>query len=264
MKLGASSFRKSNRVAAGAPTAFLIHRSMNADPERVGDIHLCSASFGTPLQRSGTAFDSAHGQNGQPRRRSLQHWITWPGRFLGAPLIRAALFSVVLPMLGAPTVQADVLTVVNFGDPASEARHNVTAQHAESVGYTYPSHWVINVRASGFQPGQEPYRAIDGNDGTHWEVSGKPPPPMERGQWIELDFNRAIKLETVSIRWLGDRLYRFKIYDKPFEDFRRVALEATSSGQSAELETVTLPEPVVTRAVRIEFVSETDGVPQGI
>ena len=156
------------------------------------------------------------------------------------------------------------LTVIDLGNAASETEHNVQTSFTEAVNYNYPSHWVMNVRASAFHQGHEPYRVIDGNPETCWQVSGPPPEPMAKGQWIELDLNRTITFEEISIQWIGDKSYDFIVYSKPFSDQRQQVFEGRSNGRSAESEHFQIGRRVKTRAIRIEFDTDENGGMQGI
>ena len=176
------------------------------------------------------------------------------------PLLWAALGGLTLASVAGAQVTANVV----FGDAASEKAHNVSVTSAELVRDAYPQRWVMSVRASAFQDDHEPHRAIDGDDQTHWQVAGRPPAPMARGNWIELDLNESMTVESVQVRWTGDRPYSFKIYDKPFSDLRRLRLEGRSAEKPGALETYALPEPTRTRAVRVEFAVDPENRPQGI
>ncbi|MBC7785835.1 MAG: discoidin domain-containing protein [Burkholderiales bacterium] len=179
-------------------------------------------------------------------------------------LHRARDAGVLLAIIMASAVQGATPDTLKLGDAESEAVHKVVAEHTEIVGYVYPDNWVMAARASGFHKGHEPHQALDGKPDTHWEISGHPQAPMVRGHWLEVDLNRSIKLEEVSIQWLGDKPYDFQIQDKPFEDLRQVRHSGKSRGQSTELEIYRVAEPRETRAIRIEFAVDPAAGPQGI
>jgi hypothetical protein len=155
-------------------------------------------------------------------------------------------------------------TAIDVGDPASESRHSVTSSYSERVSFTLPEHWIMSVRASAYEAGHAPASVIDGKAKTHWQVSGPPQAPMARGNWIEVDLNRAMEIDEIAVHWYGDAPYDYKIYEKPFSDFRRLELASRSRGQGDALETIRLPRTVNTRAIRIEFATDPDGAPQGI
>lgn len=161
-------------------------------------------------------------------------------------------------------IYAQNLTVIDLGNTASETKHNVHTQYSDVVNYHYPIHWVMNIRASAFHNDHEPYRVIDGKTDTYWQVSGPPPEPMARGQWIELDLNRTVTFEEISVHWLGDKSYNFIVYSKPFSDYRQQVFEGRSNGRSEEPERYQMGSKVKTRAIRIEFAPEEDGSLQGI
>lgn len=152
---------------------------------------------------------------------------------------------------------------IMLGDPASEKTHRVQAENTKVVEFSYPDYSYMTVRASAFEEGHEPWLVLDADPDSHWQVRGKPPEPMVRGQWIEVELDRPTKIDEVSVRWLGTKPYKFIIYEKPWEDFRRPMFEGESRGGS-EIETYKLPKPMQTRAVRIEFEPTEDGSPQGI
>lgn len=151
-----------------------------------------------------------------------------------------------------------------LGDAASEKAHAVAAEGTKVVSFNYPKFSFMTVRASAYEPGSEPWRVLDADPQTHWQVRGKPPEPMVKGQWIEVELDRPTRIDEVSVKWLGDKPYKFIIYEKPWEDFRRPVFEGVSAGTPDKLEAYKLPKPMQTRAVRIEFEPAQDGAPQGI
>lgn len=121
----------------------------------------------------------------------------------------------------------------------------------------------MSTRASAFLRDHEPHRAIDGNPATDWRVTGPPPAPMARGNWLEVELNQSATIPFIEVQWMGSSLYEYKVYKKPRDDFREQIVE----GRSVENEPVTridLPPETLTRAIRIEFATDADQAPQGI
>ena len=166
--------------------------------------------------------------------------------------------------LAAP--QEDVNSTLELGNKEAERAHNVSTADARAVGSTYPDRWIMAVRASDYADGHEPYRVIDGKDDTHWQVSGPPPHPMRRHQWIVLELNKVSSVEELSIRWLGDESHPFTVYRQPWSDATDThdIYKGKSGGEPDEMETYTLSEPARTRAIRIEFPLEEGEGPRGI
>ncbi len=153
---------------------------------------------------------------------------------------------------------------IDLGNPESESAHNLSASFADIVEYSYPEYWIMSVRASGYDDGFEPYYTIDGNEDTYWQVTGKPQHPMVRGNWIEIELNQSKKIDEISIDWFGEEPYEFKIYEKPFSDFRSLKYTNISEPKIHGLETYKLDNKLHTRAIRIEFAVCADNNPQGI
>ena len=154
--------------------------------------------------------------------------------------------------------------VLTLGDSESETANEVSAENTELVFGKHPELRIMSVRASSqISPGT-PVAAIDGDIATSWSVTGRPPAPMERGQWIELDLNRAADLAQLTIHWLGSLPYGYKIYEQPSLDTLRLVHEGVSRGQDTEPEVITFPASIRTRTVRIEFAVAPGNPVQGI
>lgn len=159
--------------------------------------------------------------------------------------------------------------VLDLGDPDDERAHDVEVSNAKRVGKPYPDQWVMATRASGYEDGHEPYRAADGNTDTSWRVTGRPEDYdpdgfLKKDNWFEIVLNEPIRIRKLSIDWLGDHRYDFRIFKQPWSDLRRKVFESTSNGGNNRLETYTLSEPVTTRTVRIMFRVEEEDARQGI
>lgn len=157
-------------------------------------------------------------------------------------------------------------STINLGDPDSERAHNVSAEHAPVVGEEYPDRWIMAARASDYEEGHEPWRAVDGDMDTHWQVRGRSPHPMHRGQWLDLELNEPMEIEEISIRWLGEQKYNYRVVHQPRSDATDLheIHSGESEGQSEELETYVFPRPTRARSIRIEFAAGGDGEPRGI
>lgn len=150
--------------------------------------------------------------------------------------------------------------VIRPGEPDAPIRF----EHAEIVSSRHPALWVMSVYASAWLPGREPHLAIDGNDATDWRVSGPPPAPMVRGNWLEIELNQPAIIPDIEVDWLGSAPYDYKVYKNPRDDFREQVMEGRSAGGDSGLEKITLPPGVFTRAIRIEFATAADHAEQGI
>lgn len=140
----------------------------------------------------------------------------------------------------------------------------VQFEHAERLELRHPDLWIQSTRASAYLRGHEPHRAIDGAASTDWRISGPPPAPMVRGNWLEVELNRPVAIESIEVHWLGEAPYTYRIYKKPRDDFRDVVREGVSAGGGAGLERIELAPDTVTQVVRIEFATAADNAPQGI
>jgi hypothetical protein len=169
------------------------------------------------------------------------------------PLI--ALYSMLLAGT-APAAPA----VVYPGDPGAPVKF----EHAEIVSAKFPALWVMSTRASAHLPGHEPHRSIDGNAATDWRVSGPPPAPMVRGNWLEIELNENAIIPSIEVHWLGDAHYDYKVYKKPRDDFREQVCEGRSAGGGKGLEKIELPAGILTRVIRVEFATAADNAVQGI
>ncbi len=151
-------------------------------------------------------------------------------------------------------------TVIHPGDPGA----SVKFENAEVVTAKHPELWVASIRASAFQPGHEPGLAIDGNSKTDWRVSGPPPAPMARGNWLEIELNKPATIDHIEVEWLGETAYDYKVYKKPRDDFREQVKEGRSAGGSPGLERIDLPPGIFTRTLRVEFATDANNATQGI
>lgn len=163
-----------------------------------------------------------------------------------------------LPLLVAPLLAAP--SVIRPGEPGAPVRF----EQAEILSARHPALWVMSVAASAWLPGHEPHLAIDGEDSSDWRVSGPPPAPMVRGNWIELELNEPAIIPNIEVRWLGSAAYDYKVYKSPRDDFREQVLEGRSAGGDSGLEKINLPAGVFTRAIRVEFATAADKAAQGI
>ncbi|MEZ0215943.1 MAG: discoidin domain-containing protein [Rariglobus sp.] len=162
----------------------------------------------------------------------------------------------VLPL----TLAAAPSPVLTLGNLASESAHEVSVENTEVVSGKHPALWITSVRASAYVDSSTPAAALDGDITTSWNVTGKPAAP----NWIELDLNRAADLTQLTVHWLGNLPYRYKIYEQPSVDLHKLVHEGMSRGQDAEPEVITLPSAIRTLALRIEFATATGNPTQGI
>jgi hypothetical protein len=149
--------------------------------------------------------------------------------------------------------------VINPGDPGAQVKF----EHAEIVTAHHPELWVASIRASAYLTGHEPNLAIDGNSTTDWRVSGPPPAPMARGNWLEIELNKPATIDHIEVEWLGEAAYDYKVYKKPRDDFREQIKEGRSAG-GRRLERIDLPPDTFTRSIRVEFATDANNAPQGI
>jgi hypothetical protein len=140
----------------------------------------------------------------------------------------------------------------------------ITFAHAEAVNEAHPPVWIQSIRASAYLRGHEPHRAIDGSPDSDWRVSGPPPAPMVRGNWIEIELSSVIDIHHLEVHWLGERPYDYKVLRKIRDDFREEVVVGRSSGTASGLERIDLPSPVRTHVVRLEFATAEGGTPQGV
>lgn len=160
------------------------------------------------------------------------------------------------PATGTPAVTA----VIRPGEPGAP----VVTDHAEILSGKHPALWIASIRSSAHLRDHEPHLALDGNSSTDWRVSGPPPAPMARGNWIEIELNQPAAVESVEVDWLGDARYDYRIYKKPRDDWRDVVLEGTSAGGDAGLEKLKLAPGTFTQVIRVEFATAKDNALQGI
>ena len=151
-------------------------------------------------------------------------------------------------------------SVIKPGDPGAP----IASEHAEIVSGKHPALWVASVCASAYSRGHEPHLVIDGDPATDWRVSGPPPAPMVRGNWVEVQLNQLASIDSIEVHWLGDARYAYKIYKQPRDDFREQIVEGVSAGGDAGLEKIQLPPGTLTQTIRVEFATAQDKAVQGI
>lgn len=157
-----------------------------------------------------------------------------------------------------PAVHATA--VIHPGKPGAP----VVTDHADILSGRHPDLYIISTRASAHLRDHEPHLVIDGDPATDWRVSGPPPAPMVRGNWVEIELNRPAVIDSIEVQWLGDARYDYRVYKMPRDDFRDVVREGTSAGGDAGLEKIGLAPDTFTQAVRVEFATADDQAPQGI
>ncbi len=169
---------------------------------------------------------------------------------------------VLLALLSLPPAltAAPPSPVLTLGNLASESAHEVSVENTEVVSGQHPALWITSVRASAYLDSSTPAAALDGDITSSWKVPGKPAAP----NWIELDLNRAADLGQLTVHWLGNQPYSYKIYEQPSADLRKLVHEGVSRAQDTEPEIITLPAAVRTRTVRIEFATASGNPAQGI
>jgi hypothetical protein len=150
--------------------------------------------------------------------------------------------------------------VITLGDSTSETTNEVSAENTELISGKHPDLWVVSVRASSQLAPSTPVAVIDGDPASAWSISGKPSVP----NWIELELNHATDLNQLTIHWLGNLPYSYKIYEQTSFELRKLVHEGVSRGQDAEPEVITLPATIRTHAVRIEFATASGNPAQGI
>ncbi|MCU0791460.1 MAG: discoidin domain-containing protein [Opitutaceae bacterium] len=150
--------------------------------------------------------------------------------------------------------------VIHPGQPGAP----VATEHADILSGRHPDLYITSTRASAHLRGHEPHLVIDSDAATDWRVSGPPPAPMVRGNWVEIELNRPAVIESIEVQWLGDARYDYRVYKMPRDDFRDVVREGTSSGGDAGLEKIQLAPDTFTQVVRVEFATAKDNAPQGI
>lgn len=152
---------------------------------------------------------------------------------------------------------------IDLGNPESEAAHGVESKNAPKVQSAYPEFWIMSVRASASLEGHEPWNVIDGDPATTWQTLGKPPFPMVKGQFVEIEMNEPTVITDVSVQFMDDRPQNIKIYSYNFSDHRMFQLEATTA-PTTEMQTFTIEGGVFTNAIRVEYEPLEDGTTQGI
>ncbi len=163
-------------------------------------------------------------------------------------------------VIGHSADNSAVTAAIHPGEPGAP----VAAQNADILSGRHPDLYVISTRASAYQRGHEPHLVIDGDASTDWRVSGPPPAPMARGNWVEIELSRPAVIESIEVQWLGDARYDYRVYKMPRDDFRDVVREGTSAGGDAGLEKIQLAPDTFTQVVRVEFATAKDNAPQGI
>lgn len=163
-------------------------------------------------------------------------------------------------VIGHSAENSAVTAAIHPGEPGAP----VATQNADILSGRHPDLYVISTRASAYQRGHEPHLVIDGDAATDWRVSGPPPAPMARGNWVEIELSHPAVIESIEVQWLGDARYEYRVYKMPRDDFRDVVREGTSAGGDAGLEKIQLAPDTFTQVVRVEFATAKDNAPQGI
>lgn len=171
-------------------------------------------------------------------------------------LLPATFLTVALALSGCATGNR----LIKPGEPGAP----VATAHAEVLAARHPALWIVSTRASAYLRDHEPHLVIDGDPATDWRVSGPPPAPMVRGNWLEVELNQAATVDSIEVRWLGEARYDYKVYKKTRDDYRDPVCEGTSAGGDAGLERIQLAPGSFSHVFRIEFATANDNAVQGI
>ena len=68
----------------------------------------------------------------------------------------------------------------------------------------------VTITASSTQPGNETWKAADGNEGTRWCASGG-----EKPQWLQFEFDAPRSLTGMKIVWESKQVYKHKVESSP-------------------------------------------------
>ena len=106
---------------------------------------------------------------------------------------------------------------------------------------------VVEVTASGFQPGNEPAHAIDGNPNSRWSAEGK-------GQWLQLKLDKETVFTAFEAGFArGTRRYEFSIHTSQDGKKWKESYSGKSAGKGDQVNKFESP---ATSARFIRFVSQ--------
>ncbi len=107
--------------------------------------------------------------------------------------------------LGKPFTGKNSITFVKAKPEEKKPEANLKSQ-ISNLKSAPADATLVTVTASSTQPGNETWKAIDGNEGSRWCADGASKP-----QWLQLEFEKAQQLDSIKIIWESDHAYQYSI-----------------------------------------------------